>query len=252
MVHSATATQGFQTLRHTSGKEIFYVPGDPGVTFTRGDKCSFSNGVLIVGTDSAAAAVYRVVETTVVPAASQAFVMPANMHEKRKGAKDLCLVPVEVMLPDGAPIELCTFANQLDDTVISYTASTRALALTTGAGADDYPNGALLYVYEGAGIGEVNIVEDYDHADGAAELLLICHRAFKATLDTTSKIIILGSSAGANAVSLFGRVDLKDGNELDVIDGASDGDYTVCADWRQIATYLKNLTLPVINTNVLV
>lgn len=248
MSFSATALNNVEPHRFTSKYEQFLLPGDPGVTFTRGQMCSLSGGVLIAGTDSAANAYFRVEKTVVCPAATQEFVMPSDVKDSRDEDKDKTLVLVTCMVGDGVPVYLANIKNWCDETVVSYTASTRAIAETTGHTADDYPNGALCYVYEGPGIGEVNVVEDYDHTGGAAELLLICHRKFKATLTTSSKLIILAEDdTGANAVSLFGRVDLADDDEIDCADGASDGDYVVYCDWRQVAHWLALGQLPIIN-----
>ena len=224
-----------------------FLPGDPGVTYTKGELCSFSNGVLIAGTDSAANAVFRVDKTVVCPAATQEFVKPADIIDYRDTDIQKTLVQCTVMVTGGAPVYLANIKNYQDETVVSYDAATRAVEETTGHGADDRPNGALVYVYEGPGIGEVNIIEDYDHTGGAAELLLTMHRKFAATLTTSSKYIVLASTAAANAVSLFGRVDLADADEIDVADGGDDGDYVVYCSWHHIAHYLALGQLPIIN-----
>jgi len=247
MSFAATALQNVQFLRKTSANEVMFLPGDPGVTFTKGDLCTLSGGVLILGTDSAANGVFRVDKTVVCPAATQEFVMPSDVQDHRALDKDKTLVQVQVMVPDGAPVYLGNIKNWTDETVVSYTASTRAIAETTGHGADDRPNGALVYVYEGPGIGEVNVVEDYDHTGGAAELLLITHRKFKATLTTSSKYIVLAPTTAANGVGLFGRVDMADNDEIDVKDGADDGDYVIYCDWRMIGHYLALGQVPIIN-----
>ena len=145
------------------------------------------------------------------------------------------------------PVYLATFANQFDETVVSYTAATRAVEMTTGFTADDYVNGALAYVYEGAGIGECNVIEDYDHTGGAAELLAIFHRPFNATLDTSTKMIILaGEAAASRGTGIFGRCESADQNNLTVNQGADDGDWVILMDWREAAGHLRNLRVPVI------
>lgn len=252
MALTATATQGFEHLRQTSGEEIFWLPGDPGVTFTEGDEVANSNGVLILATDSLANTIGQVAKSVVSPAATQNFPRAADFDPVRYETEDKCLVPVRLRVPGNVKVSKATFKNHKDDTVITYDAATRAIACTTGFAADDYPNGGLLYVYEGPGAGEVNIVEDYDHTGGAAELLLICHRAFKATLTSASKFIVVsGEAVATRGVHLLGRIDGADSNELDAADGADDGDYVVVADWRSIAKFLKNLTLPVIHRSAL-
>ena len=252
MALTANATQGFESIGLTSGEEIFWLPGDPGVTFNTGDEVANSNGVLIKATDSLANSIGRVCKTIVCPAATVAFARAFEFNPVLSESDDLALIPVKLRVPGSVPITKATFKNHKDDTVITYDAATRAIACTTGFAADDYPNGGLLYVYEGPGAGEVNVVEDYDHTNGAAELLLICHRAFKATLTAASKFIVVsGEAVATRGVHLLGRIDAADHNELDAADGADDGDYIVLADWRAIPTYLKNLTLPVIHRSAL-
>ena len=247
---TATATQGFELLRHTTENEVIYIPGDPGDTLTRNDQvvCTVGEGLADPAAANEGGIIGRVTDTVIMPAASQAFPLPLNDFDPvAKATADKCLVGLSVNVGKGLPIYLVTFKNHWDDTVISYTASTRAIALTTGMTADDYPNGALLYVYEGPGIGEVNVVEDYDHTGGAAELLLICHRAFKTALTSASKLIVVGGEGAASrGVGFFNKCEGADENELTVNQGADDGDYTVFLDWRDAATHLKNLRLPVI------
>ncbi len=246
------ATQGFELLRYTTDHEVLYVPGDPGDTYTRGDVVVSTVGEGLV--DPAAAGedgiIGRVLHTTVCPAASTAFVKPADFLAGGDATGNACLVPIQVNVSAGVPVYLATFASQADDTVVSYTAATRAIAATTGHTADDYPNGGLLYVYEGPGMGEVNIVEDYDHTGGAAELLLITHRAFATALTTASKYIVLsGEAAASRGVGFFGRLDVADANNLATNDGADDGPWVVYLDWRDAAKWLRQLRVPVIKAS---
>ena len=247
MAYAVTALQNVQYHRHTSAREVMYLPGDPGVTYTKGEMCILgaTAGVLTKATDSQANAVFRVLETTVCPAATQAFVKPSDFFPRRKESKDLCLVPVQVMVGDGAPVYLANIDGEVDETVASWTAGTRTAVVTTGFAVNDYPNGALAYVYEGPGIGEVNVVEDYVHSS----LSVIFHRNFVATLTSSSKIMFLASATAANAVGLFGRVDLSDEDEIDMEDGADDGNYVVYGDWKQIADHLRLGQLPIIGQN---
>ncbi len=253
---AAKSPQGLAFHRHwTEGAEV-YVPANPGITIARGDNLAIgaaagAHGVAILSTDSLATSIGRASRSQVVPAATQAFPVPAN-HVPDGGAADLTLVPVRPQIAAGTPVFLATFKNHKDDTVITYTSSTRAIACTTGFTADDYPNGAWLYVYEGTGAGQVNIVEDYDHTGGAAELLLICHRPFATDLDSTSKFIVVSGEASADlGIGSFGRIDLADEDELDAADGANDGDYVVVMDFLRAPQYLRNLTLPVVSARAL-
>lgn len=248
MALTATASQGFEDLHKASGDEVFLLPGDPGVTFVKGDKVVITNGVLALA-DGDSNSFLKVLKTVACPAATQAFPHPFNAIDDND--EDKTLVPVRVTtLNEGTQIEKVTFSGHYDDTVVSYTAGTRAIACTTGMGADDRPNGGILYVYEGAGAGEVNVVEDYDHTGGAAELLLICHRPFKATLDTTSKFIVLGGEAAASAgIAFMGLVDPGDEDSIHVNDGYDDGTYRLCFDFVRAAALLKNLMVAAVPAN---
>jgi hypothetical protein len=76
---------------------------------------------------------------------------------------------------------------------------------------------------------------------------LILHRAFNATLTSDSKIIIVaGEAAGDRGISIFNRIDSGDEDNLIANDGADNGDWCVYADWRELESYLRQLTLPVV------
>jgi hypothetical protein len=114
-------------------------------------------------------------------------------------------------------------------------------------GADDRPNGALLYVYgnvvAGDASGELNIVDDYDHTGGAVELMINPHRAFNSTSGTpaTSTFICLsGEAAATGGVGFFTTVDLADKDNLTVANGAADGAGEFCTfwDWKTAYEYL--------------
>jgi len=107
-------------------------------------------------------------------------------------------------------------------------------------------------VYEGPGAGELNLVDDYDHTGGAAELLLITHRTFNATLTSASKYIVLSGEGATNkGVGVMGRFDQKDSNEAHMADGADDGDYVLFCDWNQLPAYLNNLTIPCVRATAM-
>lgn len=245
-----TATKspaGIVPHRSIGPDEIFYAAGDPGDTVGHGNAliCSAGEGVLDLCGDSEVP--FAMAQKKVVMAANTtAFPKPADFDPASDASNTL--VPVKILGSAGVPIYHATFAGQTDDTVVSYTASTRAIAATTGCAADDRPNGGILYVYSGPGAGEMNIVEDYDHSGGAAALLTICHRAFATTLTTSSLYIVLyGEAAGSRGISPFGgRIDLADHDNLDVTDGANDGDWVTVLSWESGPKYLSQLTLPVI------
>ena len=253
MALTATATQGLEFHRVVSENEIIYCPGDPGDTYTRGDAvvATVGEGVVDVAADSEVA-IGTVAKTTICPAASQAFPLPADFYPSHDSAAGNCLVPLHSAVPAGTPVYLATFAGHIDETVVSYLASTPYFEGTTGAGADDRPNGAFVYVYEGPGIGEVNLISDYDHTGGTVELEYQTHRAFATALTSASKCIILaGEAAASRGIGCFGRVDLQDQNNLHAADGADNGIFLVYMDWRKAAYYLKNLTLPVVRASAL-
>jgi hypothetical protein len=249
---TATASQGFEHLRVTAENETLLLPGDPGITFAKGDLVIVTNGVLVTATDSSEA-IGRVTETRVCPAASVGFpIGPLDVGNYDSNARNPALVPVELFVAQGTKVVKCTFKNQKDDTVIAWTESTRAIACTTGMTADDYPNGAILYIYEGTGAGQINVVEDYDHTGGAAELLLICHRNFQIQPDATSKFIVLsGEAASTRGVTFGGRIDEADEDELDAADGADNGKFAVMLDFIGAGEFLKNLMLPVCKASAL-
>jgi hypothetical protein len=237
---------GFRGHRQLGSGEVFWLPGDPGVAFTRNKRYALSNGVLVAATDSVANAIFRPIRTVTMAAASVAFTKPRDL-DPAAATHDTTLVPCVVDCPAGLSIQRGKVKNYADETVVSYTASTRAIACTTGFTADDYPNGALLIVTGGPGVGEWNVIEDYDHTGGAAELLLICHRKFSATLTTSTTFTVLAPTDANNGLGLWGRCDLADDDELDVSDGDDDGDYVITASWQDLYRYGRLGHLPYSN-----
>jgi hypothetical protein len=244
MALTATATQGFEFLRRTAPGEILWIPGDPGDTFTRGDIVTVTAGEGIVDAAAAAEApIGRVVKTVTCPAATVGMPTPAAFDPVSDASPHTCLVGIEPFVPAGTPVYLATFAAQTDDeNITAYTAGTPSL--TTGStGSDDDLNGALVYVYGGPGIGQVNVVADYANGTGVATL----HRIFETALTTASDVIILAdSSAASNGVGFFGRLDAADQNNLTVDPADAIGDFTVYLSYPDATKYLKNLKLPVI------
>lgn len=249
----AVSLKGFEWEREVAQGEVLYVPGDPGVTYTEGDLVEMSVGVSVLGTDSGNGMVGRVEKTVVCPANTQAFPVPGDVYPPGDTDAMKTLVPIRPLVPVGTPVLKATFAGHQDETVVTYSSSSRYIQCTTGFGADDRPNGALVYVYEGPGKGEINVVEDYDHTGGTVELMLVLHRPFNATLTTSSKFIVLSQTSGAVAQGFFGRLDsdaMGDG-KLDLTDGQDDGDFTIFMDFRKAGYYLNNLMLPVIRSSML-
>ncbi len=259
MALTATASQGFELLRLTGPDEVLYVPGDPGDTYTLGDFVVETVGEGLVdpaAADEETIIIGRVQQTTVCPAASTAWPRPEDPWQAGVDgdADQKTLVPINGIVPAGTPVFLVTFAGHIDDTVSSYVASAGSMtgagayiAMTAGPSADDYPNGALVYVYEGTGAGQWNVVMDFDVTGGTVEIMLGLHRPFKVALDSTSKYIVLAGEAVANrGVGFFDRVSIADNNNVVVDDGANDGGFMVYADARTIAKYLAQLKLPVV------
>ena len=248
MALTATATQGFESLRSIDSEETILLPGTPGVTFNRGDVVKMTNGLVAKAGDSEAEAIAVVTKTVTVPSATSAgFPVPRDYNAGVGSTEDDTLVMCTPFINAGCRIFKSTFNGQHDDTVAAYAAGTPSLTLTTSMGADDDGIGGLVYVYEGTGAGQINIVADYVHSTKVLTLA----RKFKTDLSTDSKIIVLeGAGSGAAGVGFFGRLDLDaTQNQLDVTDGQDDGDYIVVMDFRQSTSFVKNLTLPVARTS---
>ena len=258
MALTVTATQGFELHRYVARDEVLYVPGDPGVTYARNDAVyrvlgsAGKDGIIDQAGDSTANPIGIVTKGVVCPAAATAFPKPGTFDPAEISDANKTLIPVQSMVPAGTKVFKASILTFRDDTVITYTVATRAIAETTGNGADDRPNGGLLYIYAGPGAGEMNVVEDYDHTGGAAELLLITHRGFITAPTSASTYVVLAGEAAVNSgISQFGRCDSQDVNELEMDDGANDGDYIVYGSWDEIGRLLAIGQLPIINRTVL-
>ena len=258
MAFSPTDLARFEPHRQIGRGEVFWLPGDPGVTFTRGNAYIYTDGVLVAASDSSAGPHFYPTRTVTCAAASTPFTKPADLKEHDNATDETTLIPCTVGgLNAGTDVKLANYVNYQDETVVSYTASTRAIAMTTGLGADDRSQGSLVFIYEGPGAGEWNVIESYDHSGGAAALLMVCHRPFSATLTTSSKFIVLGSAAGDNPLHQFQRADLDAATgDIDCVDGGGaagltdgDGDLMVCASWQDLGEYGAIGQLPVINAN---
>lgn len=259
MALTATASQGFEFVRNVVHDEIMWVPGDPGDTYTPGDLVTFTVGEGIADPYVADEVPYGVVvgsHAIVCPSLATPFprVGKSNqtaMWQNPPSAATRTLIPIRPLVPVGTCVHKATFASHVDDTVTSYLATTPYIAATTGHTGDDYPNGALVYVYSGPGAGEWNVVADYDHTGGAVELDLILHRAFTATLTSSSLyIVVTGQGASNKGVGFFGRIE-GDHNNLVANNGADDGHWTVFLDAREVEDYLSTLMLPVIPSALL-
>lgn len=237
--------------------EIMYVPGDPGDTYNQGD-------ILTAGTAGEghvdACAAGELPYCVVAPGVPQ-IVCPSGADVKfplwRGGSADPAkiltdtmrtLIPVIPWVSRGTRVQKVRFEDYQTDDVISYTSgASNNLALTTGLGADDRPNGAIAYIYSGAGKGEWNLVSDYDHTGGAVELMVNFHRDWNSTPDSTSDILFLSGEAAANAgIGFFGRTVVEDSGNVEVDDGYNDGELVVFADARTLAYELERGVLPLV------
>src|SRR3990167_3099513 len=132
MALTATASQGMEPVRLTSAEEIMYLPGDPGVTYTRGDSVYMNGswgtatagveGLLQVTPADGTVQIGTVTRTTVCPANTQAFPGPGLHNPIEWAAEDKTLVPVKVSVAAGVQVYKCTFASHKDDTVVTYSA----------------------------------------------------------------------------------------------------------------------------------
>jgi len=248
MALTATRTYRFEQVGQTTGQEVLYVPGDPGDTYVDGygAVATVGEGICDVLADNEGGRIGRVEKSVVCAAATVA--MPNCDVDVASGADLLTLIPVKPCIPAGIPIERVTFANHYDCTVAAYVAATRIVTIAAGPGADDYYNGALLYVYDGTGAGQVGVVEDTTNGTPSVTM----HRPFKVDLDATSKIIIVaGEAVASRGIGFFNRCESKATGTVTTDQGSDDGDYVVFMDFRNAAFYLKELTLPVIQARYL-
>jgi hypothetical protein len=248
MAHSATATQRFETWRRVAFEEILYLPGDPGVTYTRGELCygdlttAGESGLIMQAGAGQANTIGTVHQTTICPANTTSFPLPLEFDPSDRSGSNLCLIPIRMHVPEGTVVYRVTFEGHTDETVASYSAPT--ITDTTGHTANDNPNGALVYIYEGPGIGEVNIVDDYVHSGTTT----VCHRNFATTLTSSSKYISLdGENSTFKGIGPVGRIDVIDDETVNCAQGADDGDYMIYMSWQEAGTFLNNLTVPVIS-----
>ena len=245
MAFSQTSLSYCQPQRRFIDDEIVWLQGDPGVTYHKDAACAMSGGVLIAATDSLDAKFFPVRDVVCSAATGNAFTNPKDLFPGNP-TTDTTWIPCRVLTSGSPSVRTVKLYGYADETVVTYSAGSKYIQCTTGFGADDRPNGSIVYVYEGPGQGEVNVVEDYDHAGGATNLLLELHRPFKATLTTASKFIVLGSTAAANAASFWGLGDLYDVDQVDVIDGADDGNYIFAYSARTCVEYLKHGWAPIL------
>jgi len=255
MAFTVTATQGFELHRCVCKDEVIRLPGDPGVAYTRNEMLyrsttAGSSGLFIKVGEGQAAPIGIVTKSVTMAGSSTAFQLPID---PAGDAASPTMLHVQSLVPHGTPIYKVAINGYFDETVVTYSAASVYIEETTGHGTDDYPNGALVYVYEGPGAGEMGVVDDYDHTGGAVSLLLQLHRKFNATLTTSSKLIVLSNDAAANSgISQFGRADNQDHNEIETDDGYDDGDWMIYGDWEEVRRLLAIGQLPVIQASTII
>jgi len=235
--------QGITVHSRVSENMIVWMPGDPGVTYTKGKFVSLgagagTYGVAIVAADSVARAIGRVHKTVVCPAAATPFPIPGSPPLDLDGDTMKTLIPIEISRPPAGTqiLKGRAYLNARDEAVTAYTKATRRVLVTTGPG-NDFGMGSLIYVYDGPGKGECNIVEDYDHTGGASEKMMTLHRPFNVDLTSASKILWFTNSAHAadGIPPIGGLMDLDEASattsEFDTADGYDDGNYETLMDW---------------------
>ena len=244
---AARTVQTAEMLRRVSEHCILRLPGNPGDAYTRGYRvqmgaASGNYGTVIVAASDSATTFGRVNKTVTCPAATQAFPIPYPGQISGLDTDEAkTLVEVEVDIPAGTKVELGTITGQWDDTVVSYTAGTRTLVLTTGCAGNDYPDGGIIYIYEGTGKGQVNVVESYTHSG----ITLVTHRAWAVAPDSTSKVVILGGeSATAAGIGFMKRCAHSTSGLLDMANGYENGLAVILMDFMESAAMLNNKSLP--------
>jgi len=247
MALTGVTTQGFELVGMTTGEEVFYLPGDPGDTFTRGQQVVMSNGVIDDAGDSVEPHAI-VMETVVCPAATVAAPRAKDLDKIHNNSDDNCLVQVKPLVAAGWPIFRVTFANHFDDTLAAYTVGTPSVTLTTSPGANDDTNASLIYVYDGPGAGEILIGADYVHTSK----VLTLHRIANATLTAASKIIALeGEGGGVGGIGFLGLMDADTNAAVDAGDGYNDGNWMLWFDWKEAPGLLSKLQVKVIPSKAL-
>lgn len=258
MAYAATNPPvGFQEKRILKAGAHVLLPGVPGSTYTRGNALvknapgnTANAGLWVEASDSSAAPLAVVTKTVTCPGAttcgfpysrSGGAMDPSYLADDSNVANTL--IPAELIRGGELTVFHVPFGNYTGDEVLAaYTAATPSVTVTTSFGADDDPNGGIIWIYDGPGAGQWNIVTDYAHGTAIATLA----RKFEVAPTTASKYIMLeGGGSGVGGVGPFGRCDLKDANEVDVSDGVDDGDFIVILSGEMICEAMTRGYLPV-------
>lgn len=257
MAYSATnAPTGFNESWELDCSQLIYVPGVPGTTYERGNAlvktavgATTNAGLFVEASDSSAAPLLVVAKTTVCSSATSAGfpydtgsgVNPSALADDSALSKSL--IPCQFMRGGGVRVYNVPFANYTGDEVLAaYSASNPSVTFTTSSGANDDPNGGIIYIYDGPGAGQWNHIVDYVHSTAVATLA----RKFEVAPTTASSYIVLeGEGSNVGGVGILGRCDIAGANTVDVEDGADDGDFLVVLDGRMVSTAMHRGYLPV-------
>lgn len=133
----------------------------------------------------------------------------------------------------------CTFAGHRDAAATGGSSTTLIdTALPTSA--NDVWNGALLYIYDGPGKGDVRTVKDYV---GATDTLVV-EKPFSATPTTSTKYILLGAASAVGDVINVGSVGVNLSNERTI--GANATIASEAGPLAVLAIYPEDLMMDVV------
>lgn len=206
MAYTAPRTsQGFELIGNMFGpapNPNYYIL-TPNTAFKKGDMVCLTNGMVAKAAANA---------TDVLGVMAQSYSTTDNPSGK---------TTYGAVYDNPYNIYRCTFTDHRDATATGGS-STTLVDTNLSTSSDDVWNGAMLWIYEGSGAGDVRIVKDYT---GATDTLTV-EEPFSATPDTTSKYILLGEAGAAGDVIYPGAtgVDLKDENTIDANAANKDGD----------------------------
>ena len=198
-------TQGFELIGNMFGpapNPNAYIL-TPNTDFAKGDMVVLTNGMVAKAAANA---------TNVLGVMAMSYSKTANPSAKQT---------MGLVYDNPYNIYRCSFADHRDAAATSGTTTT-LIDTQLATSADDVWNGAMLWIYEGPGAGDVRIVKDYT---GATDILTV-EEPFTATPTTSSKYILLGEAGAAGDVIFPGAagVDLKDENTIDANAANKDGD----------------------------
>lgn len=175
----------------------------PNTAFNKGDMVVLTNGMVAkaaAGATNVLGVMAKSYTTTENPAAKQTWGLvydnPFNIYR-------------------------CSFDDHRDAVATGGTATT-LIDTNLSTSNNDVWNGAMLWIYDGPGAGDVRIVKDYVGANDT----LVVEEPFSAVPTTASKYILLGEAGAVGDVIFPGAtgVDLKDENTIDASAPNKDGD----------------------------